>query len=120
MPQIMLASVEYFIANEVSHPDLIKLIASGELNPEPVDFYNHQHAVDPSVPYDQREQVSNETCPRKSKEEATQTLTDFNPTEKPLVAEMYSIMNQQLGFEKLCMLEVFHCMQAYCAVIVSS
>ena len=94
MPQIMLASVEYFIANEVSRPDLIKLIASGELNPEPVDFYNHQHAVDPSVPYEQREQVSNETCPRKSKEEAIQTLTAFNPTEKPLVAEMYAVMSE--------------------------
>ena len=52
MPQIMMGSVEYSIANDITSPELIKLIPSSEVNPEPVDFYNHQHAVDPSVPYD--------------------------------------------------------------------
>ena len=33
--------------------------------------------------------------------------------------EMYSVMASELGFEKLCMAEVNHCMEAYCAVLVS-
>ena len=33
---------------------------------------------------------------------------------------MYSVMQAELGFDKLCMAEVNHCMQAYCAVVVSS
>ena len=41
MPSIMMPSVVYFIENEVSHPDLIKLIPSADTNPESTDFYNH-------------------------------------------------------------------------------
>ena len=40
--------------------------------------------------------------------------------EKPVVAEMYAVLSEHLGYEKLCMLEVNHCMQAYCAVLVSA
>jgi len=29
-------------------------------------------------------------------------------------------MAEELGFEKLCMCEVNHCMEAYCALVVSS
>ena len=32
---------------------------------------------------------------------------------------MYSVMASELGFEKLCCLEVNHCLQAYCALIVN-
>ena len=60
-----------------------------------------------------------ETCPRKSKAEVEQTLIDFSP-QNPLVAEMYEVMSQHLGFEKLCMLEVNHCVSAYCALLVSA
>ena len=72
------------------------------------------------MPLDQRENlVPQETCPRKSKEEAEQTLSAFNPS-NPLVTEMYDCLNQHLDFERICMLEVNHCAQAYCALLVSS
>ena len=33
---------------------------------------------------------------------------------------MYTVMQEELGFDKLCMLEVNHCLEAYCALLVSS
>ena len=47
---------------------------------------------------EEREAIApQETCPRKSKAEAEQTLIDFSP-QNPLVAEMYEVMSQHLGF----------------------
>lgn len=33
---------------------------------------------------------------------------------------MYDVMSETMGFDKLVMCEVNHCMEAYCAVAVSS
>ena len=34
-------------------------------------------------------------------------------------AEMFAVMERELGFEKLAMVEVNHCLDAYCAILVS-
>lgn len=76
--------------------------------------------MDPSVPYDQRQTNNEETCPPKDKSQIEETLAAFNPVDNALVVELYATLREQLGFEKVCMVEVNHCLQAYCAVVVSS
>ena len=75
----MIPSVQYFITNNVIHPDLIKLIPSGDCNPETTEYYSHFHIVDPSVPYDQREHTSVETCPRVDRAEIETRMAAFTP-----------------------------------------
>ena len=36
------------------------------------------------------------------------------------IEEMYEVLQQSLGFEKIAMVEVNHCAESYCAVLVSS
>ena len=60
-----------------------------------------------------------ETCPAAEKGMAETRIADF-VSKNPLVTEMYSVMQEQLGFDKLCMVPVNHCLQAYCALIVNS
>ena len=60
-----------------------------------------------------------DNAPKISKEEAFSRISSFEPANVK-VREMYSVMEQTLGFEKLVMCEVNHCMEAYCAVAVSA
>ena len=75
----MMPSVQYFIANNVLHPNLIKLIPSSDCNPETNEYYSHLHHVDPSVPYDEREHTSAETCPRVDRAEIEARMAEFTP-----------------------------------------
>ena len=111
-------SLEYFITHEVTSPEFIKLIPSSAVDPETTSHYSCLHNVDPSVPYELRESISEDPCPTLEKAEVEERIAKFVP--KTVVAEeMYNVMSEELGFEKLCMIEVNHCLQAYSAVLIS-
>ena len=120
IPVLMVHSVEHFLANEVAMPLLIKVIPSSDFNPETQLYYAHLHKdVDPSVPYEERKANNVEKCPRVSKDEINARISGFTST-NALVGEMEAVMNEALGYQRLCMVEVNHCAEAYCAVLVSA
>ena len=113
-------SVQYFIDNNVAHPDLIKLINSSECDPETVSHYSVLHEdVDPSVAYEDRKCNQQDPCPVQEKTEIEARIAAFTPQTQNVI-EMYAVMADKLGFEKVLACEVNHCQQAYCAVLVSA
>ena len=121
IPSLMIQSIVYFLEHQVALPGLIKLIPSSECNPEAQRWYAHLHKdVDPSVPYEERKNNNEEICPQVSTDEIKSRIATFNGASNPLVNEMFAVMTETLGYEKLCMVEVNHCAEAYCAVLVSA
>ena len=76
--------------------------------------------MEPGVDYDGRVHNLEEPCPLRPVEQTCKILDEFTPQDDSLMDEMYSVLAGELGFSKICMLEVNHCQQSYAALLLTN
>ena len=114
-PSPILEWIMHYLKESVIHLDLIVIIPTHHLNPE--EFYYHQkftyYQVEPET---DREHA--DFCEPLDIKEVTEKIEKFAPRSNE-IAEMWTILREEMDFEKVIAVEVDHCPQSYACLLVS-
>ena len=97
--------VEKYKDEILTHPELVELIPSSDLNPEDSYYYQQfiYHQVDPE--YDRPHA---DVCHPKDSETMKKEIDKYTP-KTDAGKELYEVLEEEMSFEKMIAVEVDHC-----------
>ena len=108
--------LESFCKEHLLHQDMIILIPTHHMNPE--QFYYYQKFEYYQVkPMTDRE--NSDFCEPLDISEMTKKIDSFAPKGRDDIAEMWTVLREDMEFEKVIAVEVDHCPQSYACLLVS-